>query len=238
MKSARTFSHLRITQHLVSFSFLCSLLAIAYLIYNTYHLLTVLAAVRSGQIAPEWMNALLLAIPSVQSLGNLVVGSTLVSMLLFFLWLFASYKNLYLLNRSGMRFSPAWAVGWFFVPIFNLFKPYQVIIDLWQNTFRHHPAPPRYVQKGQPLILAWWLTNVASQLLSSAANADAGQVAASTLPLAEMAQQYYTLVQLIMAASVFSLFVVAGFVILVFIITEAQRTTFNDLQNRGQDTTL
>jgi hypothetical protein len=34
----------------------------------------------------------------------------------------------------GLRFSPGWAVGAFFIPILNLFRPCQVMSEVWRGS--------------------------------------------------------------------------------------------------------
>ena len=51
-------------------------------------------------------------------------------MVLFFVWIRRANINADALVRSRMEFTPGWAVGWFFVPFANLFKPYQVMAEI------------------------------------------------------------------------------------------------------------
>ena len=50
----------------------------------------------------------------------------------FFMWIYKANKNLRSLRAAGLRFTPGWAVGWFFVPIMNLFRPYQIVSEIWK----------------------------------------------------------------------------------------------------------
>lgn len=60
--------------------------------------------------------------------------------ILFLIWIHRSYKNLTSLNVSGLRFSPGWAVGWFFVPVMSLFRPYQVTSEIYRASTPHVDA--------------------------------------------------------------------------------------------------
>ena len=88
----------------------------------------------------------------------LVAG--LVAIILFFVWLHRAYVSLHRREVPDLRFSPGWAVGWFFIPILSLYKPYQVVSDLWKasrwggdssiaTSWRNLPTPA--------LVLPWWL---------------------------------------------------------------------------------
>jgi len=50
----------------------------------------------------------------------------------FFMWIYRANKNLRSLHTAGLRFTPGWAVGWFFIPFMNLFRPYQVVSEIWK----------------------------------------------------------------------------------------------------------
>src|ERR1700754_3506800 len=54
------------------------------------------------------------------------------TIIVFAVWIHRANRNARALGAVGMRFSPGWAVGWFFVPIANLWKPYQAMKEIWQ----------------------------------------------------------------------------------------------------------
>ncbi len=72
---------------------------------------------------------------------------------LFLIWLVTAYRC----NRvdpARLTHSDGWAVGAWFVPILNFFRPFRVVCDLW-NAVREtsdggRPGPDR------PLLPAWW----------------------------------------------------------------------------------
>lgn len=64
-------------------------------------------------------------------------------------------KNARALGSKGLEYTPGWAVGWFFIPIANLFKPYQAVKEIYQAS---DPRVGEYDWR-QSLILAplgWW----------------------------------------------------------------------------------
>jgi hypothetical protein len=68
----------------------------------------------------------------------------------FLRWIYRANGNLHALSSQPMTFTPGWSVGWYFVPIMNLFKPYQSMKEIWQvahRTSAHDDVNP---------ILAWW----------------------------------------------------------------------------------
>ena len=52
----------------------------------------------------------------------------------FLIWLYRAFSNLSPLKARNLEFSPGWAVGWWFVPIASLFKPYQAVTELWRES--------------------------------------------------------------------------------------------------------
>jgi hypothetical protein len=56
----------------------------------------------------------------------------IVYLVVFFMWIYRANKNLRSLRAAGLRFTPGWSVGWFFVPFMNLFRPYQVVSEIWK----------------------------------------------------------------------------------------------------------
>lgn len=51
-------------------------------------------------------------------------------------------RNLWDHNIVGLQFTPGWAVGWWFVPIAWLWKPYQVLRELWKGSSASTGAGP------------------------------------------------------------------------------------------------
>ena len=54
---------------------------------------------------------------------------------------------------DGLEFTPGWAVGWFFVPIANLFKPFQAMRELWTAS---HGEADRFGGEAPTEVKLWW----------------------------------------------------------------------------------
>ncbi len=52
----------------------------------------------------------------------------------FLMWVYRGYQNLPALGAQHLEHTPGMAVGWWFVPIANLVKPYTVVAEVWQNS--------------------------------------------------------------------------------------------------------
>ncbi|TWU13557.1 hypothetical protein CA54_23920 [Symmachiella macrocystis] len=56
----------------------------------------------------------------------------LMTAVLFLRWTYLASRNARSLVAEKLEYSPGWAVGWFFVPIVNFWKPYQVMIEIFK----------------------------------------------------------------------------------------------------------
>lgn len=56
----------------------------------------------------------------------------LFTVVIFGRWIVRANKNVRAFGADGLRITPGWAVGYFFVPIINLWRPYQAMKDLWR----------------------------------------------------------------------------------------------------------
>jgi hypothetical protein len=87
------------------------------------------------------------------------LGSFFITAIFFLLWTYRSYRHLSALSDRNLRFSPGWAVSWYFVPIMNLFRPYQVMKEIWEES--DPGAGPSRPEEGKgrtgsPLLKGWW----------------------------------------------------------------------------------
>jgi len=83
----------------------------------------------------------------------------LVTAIAFLVWIHRAYRNLSPLRSQGLRFSPGWAVGWFFVPIFSLFRPFQVASEIWKASDPDTDTEDVTAWKtaaSSPIIGWWW----------------------------------------------------------------------------------
>jgi hypothetical protein len=91
--------------------------------------------------------------------GALQVVPLIATAVLFLVWIHRAHRNLPALNASGLKYSPGWAVGGWFIPIMNLWRPYQVTAEIWKAS-----DPESVDPEGQtwqmvsvsPLLRWWW----------------------------------------------------------------------------------
>lgn len=98
-------------------------------------------------------------LPDGLTAGDLFVSfAALIFLVAYFIGGFLGLKWIYRVNRNahsfvrGLSNTPPWAVGWFFVPIAALWKPYEAMGEVWQASER----PQRWRTAPKPSFLGWW----------------------------------------------------------------------------------
>jgi hypothetical protein len=77
----------------------------------------------------------------------------LVSMVFVAMWIYRAHANLREADLDGLHFTPGWSIGWFFVPILNLWMPFQAMRELVNASLGK--APP-YSAPTPSTVSAWW----------------------------------------------------------------------------------
>jgi hypothetical protein len=90
----------------------------------------------------------------------LVLGLEIAAGVYFFLWVYRACDNLYALGNLKLKYSPGWAVAWFFIPFANLVMPYLAMADiLKRSAIPGNNAIPdgQSMNKPTPIwIILWW----------------------------------------------------------------------------------
>ena len=144
------------------------LVSIAAIVQSASFKTTIAAFSRTRDYTSAFENA-------ADSFDGMTAASGIASFLLgiiFLVWIYRSYKMLRQFYPPGdIRFTPGWAVGWFFIPIASLFKPYQVMRELF-NKSQTADETQRF-RHGKTATAWWWgLT-----LVSFAASRITGKIA-------------------------------------------------------------
>jgi hypothetical protein len=91
------------------------------------------------------------------------IALLLIMTIVFSTWVYRANVNVRASGAENLRMTPGWAVGWFFVPFFNYWKPYQAMSDLWRAS--KDPLKWREIPRGIILPL-WWFFWLLSSVLS------------------------------------------------------------------------
>ena len=76
----------------------------------------------------------------------------IVSGILILKWIYRANYNARQLGAQDMQFTPGWSVGWYFIPIASLWKPYQAMKEIWKASH----APSDWKESSVPALLQWW----------------------------------------------------------------------------------
>jgi len=103
----------------------------------------------------EFENAADAAAGVLVTVGGVVsVIDLLVCIIVFLMWLYRARANLPALGVSDARWSPGWAIGWWFIPIMSLFRPYQLVKEVWQAS--DPMTSPGWRSNAPPVFFGWW----------------------------------------------------------------------------------
>jgi hypothetical protein len=91
------------------------------------------------------------------AIGLLQTALFIAAAVVFIRWMYAAYRNVELVAPGERRYGAGWAIGSWFVPILNFFRPKQMVNDIWR-------AGGRDFADAQPgfLLLSWWLLYLVS----------------------------------------------------------------------------
>ena len=78
----------------------------------------------------------------------------------FLIWLYRAHSNLPLLRPSFLKYTPGWAVGYWFIPFINLYRPYQVVREVWWESDPEIPEEQMFLTESlhnAPSYMGlWW----------------------------------------------------------------------------------
>lgn len=87
-----------------------------------------------------------------------------VSVVLVGMWIHRAHANLRESGMDGLEFTPAWAVGWYFIPFANLVMPFKAMRELWTASRGEHDP---FGGATPPEVKSWWAAWIVGNILSS-----------------------------------------------------------------------
>lgn len=84
------------------------------------------------------------------------------------MWIYrAAWNGRVFAGAKQLDFTPGWSVGWYFLPIANLWKPYQAMKEIWRASARPDKVDAAEVPGWLPL---WWFLWLAFSITSNFAS--------------------------------------------------------------------
>jgi hypothetical protein len=133
---------------------------------NTSHLISLLGA---GPL-DDALTARIAANDSVRRVTGLALLATTVGVFIATLfWLYRARRNLEALGVAGLESSPGRAVASFLIPLENLYRPWQVLLETWKATMGTSGDGRRawLHARPSPLLTPWWLLTLLAGIFSS-----------------------------------------------------------------------
>jgi hypothetical protein len=127
---------------------------------------SVLSGIKNATFASD---AEMIAAAEASDTRQMIIGFSQLAVIIagliaFFMWVYRSNRNARSFGPHTMRFTPGWSVGWFFIPIANLWKPYQAVKEIWEVS--RNPASPEDSEP-QPLLGWWWFFWIVALVVSN-----------------------------------------------------------------------
>jgi hypothetical protein len=160
----------------------CALWAVIDLGSSALHY-RLLERAEQGEIIPKAEEDTMEVLESAMAVAHLPL--MLATAVAFCLWFYRAYKNLAFLRTPNLNYTPGWAAGAFYVPILNLFRPYQIAQETWQASDPDILTPSWRRADRSWIIRCWWtfwiigniLANISMRLTLAATTAPQIQVA-------------------------------------------------------------
>jgi hypothetical protein len=93
-------------------------------------------------------------------------GLSITAMVFFFIWVYRACKNLHAPGYPKPKYSPGWAVGWFFIPAVNLVMNLLVMLEIQKKSaFQavNTTGDARQEMKASPIwVILWWAMSLVS----------------------------------------------------------------------------
>ncbi|MDP8957226.1 MAG: DUF4328 domain-containing protein [Actinomycetota bacterium] len=101
----------------------------------------------------------------------LMLASFLAAGIVWLLWQYRAQSNLSALGAADLRYSPGWAVGWWFIPFANIVMPYLTMRELWKASDPDAGAIEWKTARGTPMLPVWWGTWLGMQIAAQIGSA-------------------------------------------------------------------
>lgn len=85
-------------------------------------------------------------------IGLLYLGVFIATGIIFLTWTYQANLNCHGFGGNDMKFTPAWSIGYYFIPFLNLVRPYQAMKEIWKVS----SDPKNWQAQQGSAVLRWW----------------------------------------------------------------------------------
>ncbi len=89
----------------------------------------------------------------------------IVSGFLILRWIHRANYNARQLGAKDMEFTPGWSIGYYFIPILTLWKPFQAMKEIWKAS---HNPDNWTTEKAGSILGLWWFLWIVTNMLGQA----------------------------------------------------------------------
>lgn len=89
----------------------------------------------------------------------------IVSGFLILRWIHRANYNARQLGAKDMDFTPGWSIGYYFIPILTLWKPFQAMKEIWKASHNPDNWP---TEKASSILGLWWFLWIVTNMLGQA----------------------------------------------------------------------
>jgi hypothetical protein len=99
------------------------------------------------------------------TVGTFQVIAFIGTAVVFLIWIYRVSKNLKPLGSQNQKYSPGWAIGWFFIPFANWVLPFLVTKEIWKASDpKAMDAESWRSTSVSPIVPAWWALYVVASI--------------------------------------------------------------------------
>lgn len=78
--------------------------------------------------------------------------------ILFIVWFYRAYENVSKADPAKATIATGWAIGCWFVPIMNLFRPHRIMLEIWDGTQTAAAEQGKFLPAERPIqVNVWWI---------------------------------------------------------------------------------
>jgi len=89
---------------------------------------------------------------------------SITTIVIFSMWIYRAAANIVAAEVHGFAYTPGWAVGWYFIPFANLFKPFAAMRQIWNAS---HGERNERLDHANGLLALWWGTWILSNIAAN-----------------------------------------------------------------------
>ncbi|HEY9716016.1 MAG TPA: DUF4328 domain-containing protein [Trichormus sp.] len=97
------------------------------------------------------------AVQGMDEIHHVEYAISLVALVLLLFWMHRAVANLLAWKTKGITYSPAWAVGWWFIPVANVYKPFAAMTEVWQASNPDTETDNWYSSRKNTALIVWWV---------------------------------------------------------------------------------